>query len=135
MSEQLTKLSRPFPKRFIEQKGTSFRADYVSHSTVTEFLLGILGSYSFEHVCWIQGDTGLEGGIFRLTAEVDGKKVVIEEVGAIERPTSIAGEKAKDIASDGIKRCAMRLGLGLHLWSQEKYVLHQILSKKEGEQE
>lgn len=133
MSDQLIKLSRPFPKRFIEQKGTSFRADYVSHSTVTEFLLGILGSYSFEHVCWIQGDTGIEGGIFRLTAEVDGKKVVIEEAGAIERPTNIAGEKAKDIASDAIKRCAMRLGLGLHLWSQDKYILHTILQQKSGE--
>ena len=73
--------------------------------------------------------------IGRLTAEVDGKKVVIEEVGSVERPTPIAGEKAKDIASDAIKRCAMRLGLGLHLWSQENYVLHQILAKKEGEQE
>jgi len=131
---QLLKLSKPFHPKFIEQKGGSFRAEYVSHSTVTEFLLGILGTYSFEHVCWIQGDTGLEGGIFRLTAEVDGKKVVIEEVGAVERPTPIAGEKAKDIASDAIKRCAMRLGLGLHLWSQENYVLHQILAKKSGEE-
>jgi|TARA_R110002051_G_scaffold247488_1_gene307041 hypothetical protein len=131
---QLLKLSKPFHRKFIEQKGGSFKAEYVSHSTVTEFLLGILGTYSFEHVCWIQGDTGLEGGIFRLTAEVDGKKVVIEEAGSVERPTPIAGEKAKDIASDAIKRCAMRLGLGLHLWSQESYVLHQILSKKEGEE-
>jgi|TARA_Y100001938_G_C8018324_1_gene393802 hypothetical protein len=133
---QLLKLSKPFPSRFIEQKGTSFKADYVSHSTVTEFLLGILGSYSFEHVSWMKGQSGLEGGVFRLTAEVDGKTVVIEEVGSIgDRRTDSAGEKAKDIASDAIKRCAMRLGLGLHLWSQNNYVLHDILSKKTGESE
>ena len=128
---QLLKLSKPFSPKFIEQKGTSFKADYVSHSTITEFLLGILGAYSFEHVSWLKGASGLEGGVFRLTAEVDGKTVVIEEVGSVgDRPTNIAGEKAKDIASDAIKRCAMRLGLGLHLWSQKSYVLHQILSKK-----
>jgi hypothetical protein len=132
---QLSKLSKPFHPKFIAQKGGSFKAEYVSHSTVTEFLLGILGPYSWEHVCWIEGETGLEGGVFRLTAEVDGRTVVIEECGAVERPTHIAGERAKDISSDAIKRCAMRLGLGLHLWSQENYILHQILAKKEGEEE
>lgn len=133
MSDQLLRLSRPFPQRFVEQKGTSFKADYVSHGTVTEFLLGILGPYNWEHVCWIEGSSGLEGGIFRLTAEVDGKKVIIEEAGSVERNTPNAGEKAKDISSDAIKRCAMRLGLGLHLWSQDKYILHSILQQKAGE--
>ena len=33
----------------------------------------------------------------------------------------------KDAASDALKRCAMRLGLGLHLWAQEHYFLDQQL--------
>jgi hypothetical protein len=28
--------------------------------------------------------------------------------------------------SDAVKRCAMRVGVGLHLWSQENYVLDQM---------
>ena len=131
-NEQLKKLARPFHSRFIEQKPGSFSAEYVKHSTVTEFLLGILGPYNWEHVCWLHNPKGeLEGGIFRMTCTIDGKTVVIEECGAVERKTPNAGERAKDISSDAIKRCAMRLGLGPHLWSQESYVLHQILSKKD----
>jgi hypothetical protein len=36
----------------------------------------------------------------------------------------------KDAASDALKRCAMRMGLGLHLWSQDKYILHTTLESK-----
>lgn len=134
---QLQKLTKPFHPRFIKVKGGSFKAEYVSHSTVTEFLLGILGPYSWEHVCWLHNPSGdLEGGIFRLTVEVDGKTVCIDEVGATERPVDNLGERAKDISSDAIKRAAMRLGLGLHLWSQEHYILHSVLtSNEEGEDE
>ena len=32
--------------------------------------------------------------------------------------------------SDALKRCAMRLGLGLHLWAQKDYALHDILTKR-----
>lgn len=131
---QLAKLTEPFHQRFVRQKGGSFRADYVPHSTVTEFLLGIVGPYTFEHVCWLHNCQGeLEGGIFRLTVEIDGKTVSIEEAGAIERPVDNMGERAKDIASDAIKRCSMRIGLGLHLWSQESYILHSVLAKREKE--
>jgi hypothetical protein len=130
--QQKTKLSKPFHRRFIKSKGGSFKADYVSHSTVTEFLIGIIGNFSWQHVCWIHGKDGaLEGGVFRLTATIDGQQVVIEECGAVERPAPNAGERAKDISSDAIKRCAMRLGLGLHLWSQDDYILYNTLSKGE----
>jgi len=34
----------------------------------------------------------------------------------------------KDAVSDGVKRCAMRVGLGLHLWSQNDYYLDRQLA-------
>jgi hypothetical protein len=127
---QKTQLARPFHGRFIKTKGGSFKAEYVSHSTVTEFLIGILGNFSWEHVSWVHGPDGsLEGGVFRLTASIDGERIVIEECGAVERPAPNAGERAKDISSDAIKRAAMRIGLGLHLWSQDDYILYNTLSK------
>jgi hypothetical protein len=36
----------------------------------------------------------------------------------------------KNAASDAIKRCAMRLGVGLSLWSQENYYLDKALAKR-----
>ena len=33
--------------------------------------------------------------------------------------------------SDSFKRCAMKLGLGLHLWAGEEYYLDKQLDKKE----
>jgi len=41
----------------------------------------------------------------------------------------------KDAASDALKRCAMRAGLGLHLWSQKKYILHNTLESKIAQKE
>jgi hypothetical protein len=69
------------------------------------------------------------GGIWRLIAEVDGRRVEVEEVGDVDpRNKEHDGERLKDAASDALKRCAMRLGLGLHLWAQEHYFLDQQLA-------
>jgi hypothetical protein len=38
----------------------------------------------------------------------------------------------KDAMSDAFKRCAMRCGLGLHLWSQGDYYLYDRLTEAEG---
>ena len=39
----------------------------------------------------------------------------------------------KNAVSDAVKRCAMRIGLGLELWCQETYVLDKALATKEGD--
>jgi hypothetical protein len=39
----------------------------------------------------------------------------------------------KDAMSDAYKRCAMRLGVGLHLWAQEHYYLGEKLLKADTE--
>ena len=128
----LLKLSKPFNPRFIEKKGGSFSADYVSHSTVNEFLLGILGPFDWQLVQVLhEPDGAISGVVYRLSVEIDGRMVHVEEVGSIQQGgNKNNGDRMKDAASDSLKRCAMRLGLGLHLWLQDKYILHSTLESK-----
>ena len=132
MSEQLTKLAKPFPASVVKQKPGSFAAAYVSHSEVTQSLLGIVGPYSTEVKQVLYSPEGkVEGIVLALTVTIDGEEVTIEEAGATERRVNNQGEALKDCISDSIKRCSMRLGLGLHLWAGDSYYLYNALDKKE----
>jgi hypothetical protein len=62
---------------------------------------------------------------------IDGDTVVIDEVGECERPGQNDGLNVKNAVSDAVKRCSMRVGLGLELWCQETYVLDRVLETKE----
>jgi hypothetical protein len=119
-------------------------------------LLGVVGPFSFELVQVIRGDVAgsppdpkgrsrrakegtpalhdvIVGGVWRLTVQIDGRVVRIEEAGDVEDPHNWRsdGQRLKQAASDAIKRCAMRTGLGLHLWAGERYVLDQRLDGTE----
>ena len=138
--KQLSKLATPFPPRFIEEKPGKFKASYVSHGIVTQFLLGILGPYDFSIDTIIRDADGTATGILcTLTVDVDGRATSIQEVGECDNPGNwkTDGARIKACASDGIKRCAMRLGLGLHLWHKKdgNYVLADILEKRKEENE
>jgi hypothetical protein len=135
---QLSKLATPFPDKFVETKPGKFAAAYVPHGIVTQFLLGILGTYDFAIDTLVRDADGtLTGCLCTLTVEIDGRTTSIQEVGECENPTNwkTDGARLKACASDGIKRCAMRVGLGLHLWHKHDghYVLADILEKREGE--
>lgn len=133
--KQLTRLAVPFPQSMIEQKPGGFAADYVAHHTVTQRLLEVVGPYSFGVTELIRGVDGqVEGALCELAAEVDGREVSIVEVGDCENPSNwkTDGQRAKDAASDAFKRCAMRLGLGLHLWVGDRnYFLDRHLKDAE----
>jgi hypothetical protein len=77
----------------------------------------------------------VEGAIVRFTFTVDGDDIIIEEAGAVERRVPNAGEAMKDCISDAVKRAASRIGLGTHLWSGNEYILHDVLSRREEENE
>jgi hypothetical protein len=151
---QLRQLAEPFPESLIERKPGQGGGDYVTHSTVIEKALSIVGAYSISHVELIRGyapevvtspndekkrkvypaqDNVVVGALVTITCEVDGRMVSITEAGDVENPLMKAtdGARAKDAISDAVKRCWMRLGLGLHLWSQENYVLHKVLERNE----
>jgi hypothetical protein len=141
----LVELARRFPDGFVERKDGN---DYVAHHVVNQRLLSIVGPFDFELVQVIRGDVPavapdpqgrsrraragtpelrgvVVGGIWRLTCTIDGRRVRVEEVGDVGDVHNWPhdGARLKDAASDALKRCAMRLGLGLHLWAQEHYFL------------
>lgn len=146
----LAELARPFPKKYVKTKPGKSRAAYVEHSDVTQRLLEVVGPFTQEIVRVIQGDvpskvdkdTGevknealldaVTGVVLRLTVEIDGRTVSVEEVGEVEHPHNHTTDasRLKFATSDAIKRCAMRLGLGLHLWCQDHYYLHTSLAKR-----
>jgi|TARA_B100000085_G_scaffold117129_1_gene106612 hypothetical protein len=140
---QLYELSRVFPDKFIHKNPTGF-GDYIQHSVIRQRLLSVVGAYSQEvkHIIRekLTDKQGKEievvtGVILALTVEIDGELVTIEEAGDVEQPFNwrTDGARLKDAVSDAVKRCAMAMGVGLHLWSQfdgqSEYFLDEQLKK------
>lgn len=151
----LAKLVHPFPERMVN-RNPSGGGTYVTHSVVEQRLLDVLGTApKTELVELLRGHVpgkapnpqgtsarakagtpelngAVVGVVLRMTAVVDGQTVVVEEVGDCEEPHNWPhdGARAKDAFSDAYKRCAMRLGVGLHLWAQEHFYLADKLAKR-----
>ena len=87
MSDDLYQLARPFPEAFIVKKpGGKFQADYVAHGVITSRLLEVLGPFDWSIAKVITNPEGVAVGcIGRLEVTVDGRPVVIEEVGDVEQ--------------------------------------------------
>ena len=140
---QLYELSRVFPDKFIHKNPTGF-GDYIQHSVIRQRLLSVVGAYSQEvkHIIRekLTDKQGKEmevvtGVVLALTIEIDGELVTIEEAGDVEQPFNwrTDGARMKDAISDAVKRCAMAMGVGLHLWAQidgqSEYFLEEQLKK------
>lgn len=145
----LRKLAEPFPAKLVKKPPQGKYGSYVSHSTVNERALSIVGPFSFRVVEVIHGtafpvtvnkgkDTertyrerdAVVGCLGELTVEIDGRTVTVTEVGDVEGAAAQEdGANLKEASSDAFKRCWMRLGLGLHLWSQDDYFLAAQLDK------
>lgn len=148
MTTQLRKLAEPIPARFVGKDSDG--RDASDHTVVTQLLHLYAPGWSFEIVHVLRSDVPEfktskgkvhPGGFFvtgcvgRLTATIDDKAVVIDEAGGCELAAMKDGdgERLKYAASDALKRCSMRLGLGLSLWAGDNYFLHVALDKREGE--
>lgn len=152
---QLRALAEPFPPKLVKEPPAGKHGSYVSHSTVNERALSIVGPFSFEVVKVIYGPAfsrtvnkgqsnertyeereAVVGCLGKLTVEIDGREVVITEAGDVEGAAAQEdGANLKEASSDAFKRCWMRVGLGLHLWSQEDFFLTTQLDKDEKEKE
>jgi hypothetical protein len=131
MSEQLYELARPFPDRLVKQKPGKFAASYVEHSVISQRLLEVVGPHTFTVDKPVTNPDGVVVGcLATLECMVDGDFVTITEVGDVEHPGTNNASNLKNAASDALKRCAMRLGVGLHLWSQDNYYLDKALEKR-----
>ena len=142
----LKNLAKPFAG-LIKGAAPGKFGDYVEHSDVTQRLLLHCGPYGQTVVREIYdehkeyGHT-LTGVVLRLTLTIDGKEIVMEESGSVDKPYKLTnkktgerrnnGERLKLAKSDPHNRCAMRVGLGLHLWAQDDYFLYNQLEVKNG---
>ncbi len=135
MTTQLQSLAKRIPKSYIKQKPGGFAADYCSHSDVQQMLIAKLGAPPSQEVTQIiRNSEGVAHGVvLRMVFNIDGQPCVIDEIGEVERPSANDGLNVKNAVSDAVKRCAMRIGLGLELWCQETYVLDKALADKEGD--
>jgi len=98
---------------------------------VNQRILEVLGPHSFEVKREITNADGVVTGcLAALSVTVDGMPVVVMEVGDVEHPSSNNAANLKNAASDAYKRCAMRLGVGLHLWAGDNYYLDKALEKR-----
>jgi hypothetical protein len=133
MTTQLQALAKRIPKSYIKQKPGGFAADYVSHSDVQQMLIAKLGAPPSQEITQIirNAEGQVQGVVLRMVFNIDGQTTVIDEIGECERPGQNDGLNAKNAVSDAVKRCAMRIGLGLELWCQETYVLDKALATKE----
>ena len=131
MTADLYQLARKFPESMIEKKPGKFEAAYLSHGVITSRLLEVLGPFDWSISKVITNADGIAVGcIGRLELVVDGRPVVVEEVGDVEHPGPNSASNLKNASSDALKRAAMRLGLGLHLWVGDSYWLHRSLEKR-----
>jgi len=118
--ETIKKLTKNFPKDVVKQAPKGKFGSYVPHHLYTQRLVDVVGGqYNFFIKEVIRDkDNAVVGAVCRL--EIEGLGVV-EEVGdvdthAISRNIT-ESEVLKLAVSDGIKRCCMRFGIGLELWT------------------
>jgi len=132
---QLNNLAKPFTTLVKSGSDAGKFGDYVEHSAVNQRLLAHLGPFD-QRIVEIVYDMHPElgqvctGVILELSLTIDGKVTKIQEVGDVEHPFRKGrtnGIRLKEATSDALKRCAMRVGLGLHLYAQNDYFLDKLL--------
>lgn len=127
---QLAQLARKFPDSLVKQKPGKFAAAYVEHGVIVQRLLEVVGPFTFRVDTPITNADGtVVGCLATLEVVVDERFVSVTEVGDVEHPSGNNGSNLKNASSDALKRCAMRLGLGLHLWTGDAYYLDRSLTK------
>lgn len=140
----LAELAKPFPQKYIHNNPTGF-GEYIQHSVIRQRLLSVLGPYEQKVVQIIKEEltdkqgktkTVTTGVVLEMTFNIAGREVSVQEAGDVEQPFNwkTEGARLKDAVSDAVKRCAMAIGCGLHLWARydgkSEYFLDQQLSKE-----
>ncbi len=130
-------LSVAVPKRLIEKPPPGRYGSYVPHFVISQILLATVGPYDFAVDQILYGEAPLVkgkdqewgpfenvivGAVCTLGVKIDHVAVEVQEVGSIHQPAKEPsdGDRLKKVTSDALKRCAMRLGLGVHLWCKRE---------------
>lgn len=154
-SPQLYELTKHIPARLIESAPQGKSGSYVPHYVIVQALLATVGPYDWELVEALRGrvegtttkkgdvypplEGTVVGAVYRLRCVVDGRTVTIEEPGSCESGPweTNDGERLKKASSDALKRCAMRLGVALHLWCHrdDQWFVNRVLAGGEDEKQ
>ena len=142
----LQELSKPFPQKYIHKNPTGF-GEYIQHSVIRQRLLSVLGPFEQKIVQILKEEmtdkqgktkTVTTGVVLEMTFNIAGREVSVQEIVDVEPPFNwkTEGARMKDAVSDAVKRCAMAIGCGLHLWARfenkSEYFLDQQLAKEVG---
>ena len=131
MNKELKELITPFPANYIKSKPGGRGGDYVEHGVVRQRLLDTVGFYDWRIEREIYDEGKLTGCIGTLTIYVDGRPFTVQGAGDVEFDQGSNASNLKHAESDAIKRAAMNLGLGLHLWCGDNYFIYDKNIKKE----
>ena len=117
--EKHKKLIKDFPKSVVKKAPQGKFGDYVPHHIYTQRLVDVIpGKYNFKYEALRDKDGALVGA--KCILEIDGLGTM-EEVGDVDsnalKRNITESEVLKLAVSDGIKRCCMRFGIGLELWT------------------
>ncbi|MFQ5518249.1 MAG: Rad52/Rad22 family DNA repair protein, partial [Acidimicrobiia bacterium] len=153
MSDLLYRLARPIPAKYVKDAPTGKHGRYVPHPIVEQFLIATLNDIpNFEIIEILRGplpeyeqrDTGgtviktwpalpnaVHGVVASMEITIDENIRMVTECGSCDAGAyeDNDGERLKKAVSDAFKRCAMRFGVGLHLWckSPDDYFLARAL--------
>ena len=141
---QQIQLSKHWKKNLVKQKKMSYgNIDYVDHTQVTQKLIALIpdvhisinhnvgeGGYVYDDYTTQDGDIKriLTGVAVTISGTIDGQYRTVDEVGMCDKPfegegakpPANNGERAKECMSDGIKRCGLRLGVGVELYGKDQ---------------
>ncbi len=133
-------LSKPWNKKLVKSLNKGFgEIDYVEHTQVTQKLIALIPDLDIEIGRYIHDTVEDMNGVRRrfvtgvevkMTGTIDGKLVHRQEVGMCDKPFFHSdankvhnnGQRAKEALSDAIKRCAMRLGVGIELYDTDVWL-------------
>jgi hypothetical protein len=140
---QIAALYRAIPRKYIKPAPAGKFGTYVPHWVIQQAIVDAVGPFSWELVQVLRGDSAgtvkgkqvsysdvITGAVYRMTATIDGDRVTIEEPGSVVAYLqSDDGERLKKASSDALKRCGMRLGVGLHLWCKtpDEFFLRRVM--------
>ena len=113
------KLTANFPKSVVKKAPQGKFGDYVPHHIYTKRLVDVVGGkYNFTYDIIRDKDNAVVGA--KCTLDIDGLGTV-QEVGDVDRHALARNLTESEIlklaVSDGIKRCCMRFGIVLELWT------------------
>ena len=138
--ETQIQISKPWNKTFVKSVNKGFgNIDYVEHTQVTQKLIALVPDLDITTDNVIYDTIEDVNGVSRkfvtglrviLTGTVDGHLITREDYGMCDKPffhenpnkVQNNGQRIKECMSDGIKRAAMRMGVGIELYDTDAWL-------------